>query len=169
MIVVNVAISLDSSFACWTPVRTVKSLPSSDWICCVSCSGVVPSAAATVTASSWPSLSSSSCAVATSKIANVAPPIELRSPYLAIPTIVNCCAGPSAATPIRSPSSRSSSPATPSSTATSVPPLGQRPSTRLSGLKRSYSGAVSIPNANDGAPPVSIASPSGRSSFVWKS
>ena len=48
MIVVNVAISLDSSFACWTPVRTVKSLPSSDWIRCVSCSGVVPSAAAAV-------------------------------------------------------------------------------------------------------------------------
>ena len=104
MIVVKVAISLDSSFACSTPVRTVTSLPSSAWIRCVSCSGVVPSAAAAWTASSWPSLSSSCCAVGTSKIANVAPPIELRSPYLAIPTIVNSCAGPSAATPIRSPS-----------------------------------------------------------------
>ena len=46
MIVVNVAISLDCSFACSTPVRTVKSPPSADWIRCVSCSGVVPSAAA---------------------------------------------------------------------------------------------------------------------------
>ena len=169
MIVVNVAISLDCSSASSTPVRTVTSPPSSDRIRCVSCSGVVPSAAAAWTASSSPSLSSSFCAVGTSKIAKVAPPIELRSPYLAIPTISNSCAGPSAATPIRSPSFRSSSSATPSSIATSPPPLGQRPSTRLSGLKRSYSGSVSIPNANDGAPPVSIASPSGRSSFVWKS
>ena len=166
MMVVNVAISLDCSFASSTPVRTVKSLPSTDRISCVSCSGVVPSAAAACTASSWPSLSSSLCAVGMSKIAKVAPPIELRSPYLAMPTISNSWAGPSAATPIRSPISRSSSPATPSSIATSVPPFGQRPSTRLSGLKRSYSGSVSIPNANAGAPPVSIASPSGRSSFV---
>ena len=46
MIVVNVAISLDCSFASSTPVRTVKSLPSSASIRWVSCSGVVPSAAA---------------------------------------------------------------------------------------------------------------------------
>ena len=105
----------------------------------------------------------------TSKIANTVPPIELSSPYLAIPTSSNSCAGPSAATPIRSPSRSSSSSATPSSTTTSPLPLGQRPSTRLSGLKRSNSGAVSMPNARDGAPPVSISSPSGRSSFVWKS
>ena len=32
MIVVKVAISLDCSFACSTPVRTVTSLPSSAWI-----------------------------------------------------------------------------------------------------------------------------------------
>ena len=36
-------------------------------------------------------------------------------------------------------------------------------------MKRSYSGAVSMPNANDGAPPVSIDSPFGLSSLVWKS
>ncbi len=52
MIVVKVAISLDCSFASSTPVRTVTSLPSSAWIRCVSCSGVVPSAAAAWTASS---------------------------------------------------------------------------------------------------------------------
>ena len=46
MIVVNVAISLDCSSASSTPVRTVTSPPSSDWIRCASCSGVVPSAAA---------------------------------------------------------------------------------------------------------------------------
>ena len=40
-------------------VRTVTSLPSSAWIRCVSCSGVVPSAAAACTASSCPSLSRS--------------------------------------------------------------------------------------------------------------
>ena len=102
-------------------------------------------------------------------MANVAPPSELSSPYLAIPTISNSWAGPSAATPIRSPMARLSSSATPSSIASSPEPDGQRPSTRLSGLKRSYSGAVSMPNANDGAPPVSIASPSGLSSLVWKS
>ena len=46
MIVVKVAISLDSSSACSTPERTVKSSPSAAWMRCVSCSGVVPSAAA---------------------------------------------------------------------------------------------------------------------------
>ena len=102
-------------------------------------------------------------------MANVAPPSELTSPYFAIPTISNSWAGPSAATPIRSPTARFSSSATPSSIATSSEPDGQLPSTRLSGLKRSYSGAVSMPNANEGAPPVSIDSPSGLSSLVWKS
>ena len=46
MIVVNVAISLDSSSACSTPVRTVTSEPSSAWIFRVSSSGVTPSSAA---------------------------------------------------------------------------------------------------------------------------
>ena len=87
MIVVKVAISPDSSSACSTPVRTVTSEPSSAWIRRVSSSGVTPSSAATWTESSCPSLSSSFWAVGTSRIANVAPPIELRSPYLAIPTI----------------------------------------------------------------------------------
>ena len=169
MIVVKVAISLDCSSACSTPVRTVTSLPSSAWIRCASSSGVVPSAAAAWTASSWPSLSSSSCAVGTSKMANVALPSELSSPYLATPTIRNPAPGRARRRRCGRRAARSSSSATPSSTATSSPPLGQRPSTRLSGLKRAYSGAVSMPNANEGEPPVSIASPSGRSSFVWKS
>ena len=89
-------------------------------------------------------------------MANVALPIELRSPYLAIPTISYSLAGPTAATPMRSPISKLSLSATPSSTATSPSPDGQRPSTRLRGLKRSYWGSVSIPKANAGAPPVSI-------------
>ena len=41
---------------------------------------------------------------------------------------------------------------------------GQRPSTRLSGLKRSYSGAVSMPKPKSARRRVSIALPSGRSS-----
>ena len=134
-----------------------------------SSSGVTPSSAAACTASSSPSFSRSAWAVGMSKMANVAPPSELSSPYRAIPTISNSCAGPRAATPIRSPRARLSSSATPSSIASSSEPDGQRPSTRLSGLKRSYSGAVSMPNANEGAPPVSIDSPSGLSSLVWKS
>ena len=134
-----------------------------------SSSGSTPSCAAACTASSSPSLSRSAWAVGMSKMAKVAPPSELTSPYFAIPTISNSWAGPSAATPIRSPMPRFSSSATPSSIASSSEPDGQRPSTRLSGLKRSYSGAVSMPNANEGAPPVSIDSPSGLSSLVWKS
>ena len=50
-------------------------------------------------------------------MAKVAPPIELRSPYLAMPTISNSSARPRAATPMRSPTARFSSSATPSSTA----------------------------------------------------
>ena len=169
MIVVKVAISPESSSACSTPVRTVTSAPSSPSIRRASSSAGTPSAAATWTASSCPSLSSSFCAVGMSKMANVAPPSELRSPYLAMPTTRYRRAGPSAATPTRSPRDRSSSSATPSSTTTSSPPEAHRPSTRLSGLKRSYSGAVSRPNASEGAPPVSISSPSAFSSFVWKS
>ena len=166
MIVVNVAISPASSSACSTPVRTVTSSPSSASIRRASSAGETPSSAAAWIASSCPSLSSSACAVGTSKMAKVALPSELRSPYLAIPTIRNCRAGPSAATPTRSPSARSSSSATPSSTTTSSPSAGQRPSTRLRGLKRSYSGAVSRPNASDGASPLLISSPSAVSSFV---
>ena len=134
-----------------------------------SSSGATPSSAAACTASSSPSLSRSVWAVGMSKMANVAPPSELTSPYRAIPTISNSWAGPRAATPIRSPMARLSSSATPSSIASSPEPDGQRPSTRLSGLKRSYSGAVSMPKAKEGAPPVSIGSPSGLSSLVWKS
>ena len=150
-------------------MRTVTSSPSSAWIRCVSCSGVVPSAAAAWTASSWPSLSSSFCAVGTSKIANVAPPIELRSPYLAMPDDLEL---------LRRAERGDADPVAELQVLVVGDALvdgdlavaaGQRPSTRLSGLKRSYSGAVSMPNANAGAPPVSIASPSGRSSFVWKS
>ena len=36
-------------------------------------------------------------------------------------------------------------------------------------MKRSYAGAVSMPNANAGEPPVSISSPSGSTSLVRKS
>ncbi len=169
MMLVNVATSSESSLACSVPDRTVTDVPSSSRMRATSSSGATPSCAAACTASSLPSLSRSAWAVGTSKMANVAPPSELRSPYLATPTISYSRAGPRAATPTRSPTARFSSSATPSSIATSSAPDGQRPSTRLSGLKRSCSGAVSMPNANEGAPPVSIDSPSGLSSVVWGS
>ena len=54
--------------------------------------------------SNWPSLSSSFCAVGTSKTANVAPPIESTDPNLAMPETVMLRCGPSPATPILSPS-----------------------------------------------------------------
>ena len=169
MMVVNVAISSESSVACSDPDRTVTDDPTSSLIRRTSSSGATPASAATCTASSSPFLSSSAWAVGMSKMANVALPRLLRSPYFATPTISYCLAGPSAATPIRSPGASFSSSATRSSIATSFPPDGQRPWTRFSGLKRSYSAAVSMPNANDGAPPVSIDSPSGLISLVWKS
>ena len=53
--------------------------------------------------SNWPSLSSSCCAVGTSKTANVAPPIESTDPNLAMPETVMFRCGPSPATPILSP------------------------------------------------------------------
>ena len=137
MIVVKVAISPEASSASSTPVRTVTSSPSSASIRLASSAGETPSSAAAWIASSCPCLSSSACAVGTSKIAKVAPPSELSSPYFATPTIRYCVAGPSAATPMRSPRAKSSSSARPSSITTSSPPDGQRPSTRLSGLKRS--------------------------------
>ena len=137
MIVVNVATSSESSVACSDPDCTVTDEPTSAWIRRTSSSGVTPASAATCTASSSPSLSSSAWAVGMSKMANVALPSELRSPYFATPTISYWRAGPSAATPIRSPGASFSSSATASSIATSCPPDGQRPSTRLSGLKRS--------------------------------
>ena len=104
MIVVNVATSSESSLACSVPDRTVTDVPSSSRMRVTSSSGATPSSAAACTASSSPSLSRSAWAVGMSKMANVAPPSELSSPYRAIPTISNSWAGPRAATPIRSPS-----------------------------------------------------------------
>ena len=169
MIVVKVPISLDCSSASSTPVLTVKSSPSSSSIRLVSCSGVVALARRRLHRVEQPFLVEEPWAVRTSKIAKVTPPSELTSPYLAMPTISNGRDLASAATPIRSPICRSSSSATPASTTTSPSPRGHLPSTRLRGLKRSYSGAVSMPNASDGALPVSIVSPSGLRSFVLKS
>ena len=141
MIVVKVAISLDCSFACSTPVRTVTSSPSSAWIRCVR------SARASCPRPPQPERRRAAlpCRGASAPSAGRRSRTSRRRASSGRRTwrcrrSGTACAGPSAATPIRSPSCRSSSSATPSSTATSSPPLGQRPSTRLSGLKRSYSG-----------------------------
>ena len=92
-----------------------------------SSSGVVPSAAATEIASYCPSRSKSFCAVATSKIANVAVPIDSTLPYFAIPTTSKSCFGCSVEISIDSPIPKSSRSAVPASTTTSPSPSGQRP------------------------------------------
>ena len=83
MIVVNVAISLDSSSACSAPVRTVTSIAELGLDPLRRAArGVTPSAAATWHRVELALLVEQLCAVGMSKIANVAPPSELRSPYL---------------------------------------------------------------------------------------
>jgi hypothetical protein len=72
-----------------------------------------------------------------SKTAKVALPIELSSPYLAIPTSRKFRFGALPATPTASPTLKFSSLAVPSSITTSFGPRAHRPSTRFSGLKRS--------------------------------
>ena len=170
MIVVNVAISLDCSSACSTPVRTVE----------VAHRAPPGSAASAVRASCPPRLPPGPHRARPPCPAASAPSARRRSR-------MSRRRSSSARRTSRSRRSRTPAPALaprrrsdlraagpprrrrPRRRRPPPPPLGQRPSTRLSGLKRSYSGAVSMPKANDGAPPVSIGSPSGRSSFVWKS
>ena len=99
----------------------------------------------------------------------MAVPIDSTFPYFAIPTTSKSCFGCSVEISIVSPSAKSSRSAVPASTTTSPSPSGQRPSSRLSGLKREYSGAVSIPNPKLGAPFVFTALPSSAMIFVLSS
>ncbi len=131
--------------------------------------GVDPSVPATEIASNCPSRSKSAWAVATSKIANVAVPSDLTSPYWAMPTTSKSCLGCRVEIATVSPSAKSSRSAVPASSTTSPSPSGQRPSSRLSGLKTESSGDVSIPNPKLGAPLVLIALPSSPTIFVLNS
>ena len=80
MKVVNSLMSSLPSCASCAPVFTCASEGRSGWIPPTSCSGVTPSMPATEMASNCPSRSKRVCAVAMSKIANVAEPSDLTSP-----------------------------------------------------------------------------------------
>ena len=84
--------------------------------------------------STSPCLFSMAWAVGTSKTAKVAPPIESTEPYLAVPTTLNSCVGPSAAALIVSPSLYFSFFAVALSITTSFEPLAQLPAVNVSGL-----------------------------------
>jgi hypothetical protein len=108
--------------------------------------------------SSLPSLSSSSWAVGTSKIASVAPPME-TSANSAIPEISKLRTGPRAATRIMSPTPNPSFSAVARSIAIWLRPTGQLPVTSWSGLKR-WSAFGSTLNASLGLGPPPIVLPS---------
>ncbi len=103
MMSVNAEISSVSSWADSVPVSTSTELGRDALISRTSCSGETPFFAATKISSSSPSFSSSACAVSTSKTAKVAFPIESTPPYCAMPTISKSRTGPTADTPIISP------------------------------------------------------------------
>ena len=113
MKVVNSAMSSELSCASSAPDLTCASAGSSGWMSETSSAGVEPSTPATEIASYWPSRSKSVCAVATSKIANVALPSDLTSPYCAIPTTSKSCFGFSVEIAIVSPRAKSSRSAVP--------------------------------------------------------
>ena len=88
--------------------------------------------------------------------ASVAPPIVSTEPNLTSPEILNCSTGPSACTPIVSPTARSFFDAVETSMTTSSAP-GHAPSSRVSVLKSGWSGSTLKPRL--GAPPKTIALP----------
>ena len=92
-----------SAAACSEPVCTSAVDGTSGVSAVTSSSGVTPSVAATEIESKFPSFWKRACAVGTSNTANVAPPSESSEPNLAMPVISYCFTGPSAATPIVSP------------------------------------------------------------------
>ena len=99
----NPLVSFDACFACCWPVRTCAVGGRIGWISLTSSCGVTFCFDATPIVSSLPILSNTRCAVGRSKIANVAPPSELRPPNFTSPTIRKVFTGPRAITPIMSP------------------------------------------------------------------
>ena len=166
MIEVNWPISSWASSASAVADWTVASAGSTRSIAATSASSSTPSFAAMEIVSNCPSRSSSSCASATVNTANVAVPMLSTPPYWATPTSSKGRFGTSVAISTVSPSAKSCPPTVPASITTSPAADGQRPSWRFSGLNRSYSSPVSIPNPKLGAPPVLTASPSGSRIFV---
>ena len=156
--------SFESDAACCCPVRICAEGGRSGWISAARREGEIPGRDATKIESNWPRLSSSACAVATSKMAIVAPPSELTLPNRAIPLIVNLRVGPWAATPIRSPTRKPCASAVPLSITSSAGPLAHRPSVSFIGLKRAA--CASNPKAKLGAPPMLIVLPWRSRSFA---
>ena len=103
MIASESPVSLESAAPCSAPVRTTAELSSSGRTWSATAASLVPLFAAMKIESTSPCLFSMSCAVGTSKTANVAPPIESTEPYLAMPTMLNSRVGPSAEARILSP------------------------------------------------------------------
>ena len=146
-----------SFFACEAAVRTVAVGGSTGLISLTSFDGATPDLPAMRMSSSFPSFWNSRWAVGRSKIAIVAPPIEETEANFATPLIRNGRSGPSAATPIVSPTANCLSSAVFLSIATWPDPEGQRPLTSFSGLKRVSVGSTLNPRL--GAPPVEIVFP----------
>ncbi len=153
----NSSVDFASSRACASPVRT--SVPggriSRIWL--MSLCGETPGLPATRIWSSLPSLAKSRCAVARSKPASVAPPIELTAPNLTSPEMRSCSTGPSTWTPIVCPTFRSFLLAVDWSTTTSFRP-GHAPSTSARLLNCGREGSTEKPRL--GAPPNAIVLPS---------
>ena len=150
-------VSLVSFWAWPWPVRTCSlsgSRTGSIWS--TSSCGETPGLPWTRIWSSWPTLSKIRWAVPTSKPDSVAPPMFVEPPKRKIPARRIFCAGPSAWTPIVSPTFQCSSPAVRLSTTTSFGP-GQVP---LANVIELSSGAfLSTLKPMFGAPPWEIALP----------
>ena len=123
----------------------------------MSLAGATPGFAAARIWSSFPSLSKSRWAVARSKPASVAPPIELTAPNLTRPEIRSFSSGPSTCTPIVWPTFRSFLSAVDWSTTSSFGP-GQAPCTSVRLLNCGFVGSTENPRF--GAPPNAIVLPS---------
>jgi hypothetical protein len=147
----NESVSLASSAACSAPVRTSAFAGRIVLIWATRSLSETFGLAPTSISSNWSGLSKRLCAVGTSKPASVAPPrLAEPEPNLTRPEILNLTTGPSAWTPITSPTAKCSFFAVVWSITTSSP-WGQRPETSESGLKREAPLAMLKPRF--GAPP----------------
>ena len=152
----NWSVPLASSAACAAPVRACAVDGRTDRTSSrIFCSDT-PGFAATAISSRRPGLPKMRCAVSRSKPESVAPPSEPELPKRTRPAIVNRSTGPSACTPIVSPTTRCFLPAVCESITTCCP-CGQLPETSARGLNGES--GFSMLNPRFGAPPNTIAFP----------
>jgi hypothetical protein len=159
----NSSVSSESDCACSPPLKTCASGGRTSSTSPMSCSSETPGFAATAISSSLPTFLNSRWAVGRSKPARVAPPIVRPELNWTMPETRTRSTGPSACTPMVSPTSKSSSAAVSLSIATSFGP-GQSPSISVSGLKTESPFAMEKPRF--GAPPETTAFPSSPMSCV---